>query len=377
MQTGKPPVPQPATTPAEILRVVLSVALVLFIIVALPAMVAKVSQRGSMPDVTAWLHTVDAQSEIRVYDTGSESASTMPLNDYILGVLSAEFSPTTPIATLEAAAVATRTYAVHAMLTRKAAAASSSPPANTAGQAGSPAPTLPSATATAASGSTPGGFSLAIRNNADVTNDSQLDLPMATKSDVEAQYPHKALRFLSNAQAAIEKTDGLVLTYQGQPILAFMFDLSPGKTRSSQAVFGHNLPYLQAVNCPDDASDPDRISTTTRTPNDVAQVFGESSVALASLKLKRASDGFVLSVTDGRHTVSGGDFAAKLGLPSADFKWNLVNGNLNVTTYGRGTDLGMSLHEATVLASKGNGWKSIVSHFYPDTNIQLDDRYRI
>lgn len=345
---------QPATTPQEMFRVSAKVLLAFCLMVLLPVGAAKMFQRGPMPDVSAWMQTTDALSMIRVYRTGSQTTVSVPLNKYILEVLCAEYTPKTPLSALEAAAAATRTYAVHAMLLASSQARTVSSIAGAKMQS-----------------------SVAIRHHADVTNDSQLDLPMESEVDVESQFPNRAFMFLSHVQMAVEKTDGRVVTYQNQPILAFMFDVSPGWTRWSKVALGRNIPYLQRIACPDDAVDATRLSTNTFSSDEVARVFREPSVNLAKLKATRAPDGFVQSVTDGKRTVSASIFASKLHLPSEDFRWKMVKQKLRVTTYGRGTDLGMSLHEASILATKGQSWKAILSHFYPDTKIQLDDRYRI
>ncbi|WAH36851.1 SpoIID/LytB domain-containing protein [Alicyclobacillus dauci] len=326
-----------AVTPNEVMRFVLRIVFVFAAIVGVPTVIAHAVHRGPMPDVTAWLNTTDAKTGVRVYDTGSQSTSTMPLNTYILDVLAAEFPPNTPMTSLEAAAVATRTYAVHAMQ--------------------------------GSSGSSP----LAKSHNADVTNDSQLDLPLANEQDIEAEYPNDSFQFLSRLQAAVETTDGLVLTYQKQPILAFMFELSPGTTLSSQDVFHHNIPYLQAIKCPDDAVDPDGTSTNTFEPREVAQAFSLPTVQWSELKMSRAPNGFVSTVTYGKQVISGADFANLLHLPSADFTWQVRPQGLVITSHGRGTNIGMSLHEAQALAAKGMSWKDILAKFYPGTTVQLDD----
>ncbi|GMA63530.1 SpoIID/LytB domain-containing protein [Alicyclobacillus fastidiosus] len=337
---GGPPPNQSdlAVAPSEVLRFVLRIALIFFAIVGLPTIVARSVHRGPMPDVTAWLHTSDAKRQVRVYSTETESTTTMALNNYVLGVLAAEFSPGAPIASLKAAAVATRTYAIHAMT-----------------QMGGPP-------------------SVANQHGADVTDDASLDLPIASESDVEAEYPNQSLQFLSQLQAAVEATDGQIIVYQKKPILAFMFEESPGRTRSSVDALHQSIPYLPAISCPDDAVDPDRISTNTFDSRELGQAFGQASVNLAQLKLTRATDGFVTSVKAGDQTITGADFAARLSLPSTDFTWLVSKGGLTITSYGRGLDVGMSLHEAQALAAKMD-WQDILSHFYPDTSVQSDGEF--
>ncbi|WP_236026584.1 SpoIID/LytB domain-containing protein [Alicyclobacillus suci] len=327
----------PAVTPGEVIRFVVCVALIFFGMIGVPTIVAKLVHRGAMPDVTAWLHTADAKRTVRVYHTSSDTTTSMALNDYVLDVLAAEFSPGAPMASLKAAAVATRTYAIHAM---------------TSGA--------------------PGG--VAAKHDANVTDDSGLDLPLSSQSDIEAEYPSQSLQFLSQLQAAVEETDGLIVTYQQQPILAFMFDESPGETRTSQAALHQKIPYLTAIACPDDKVDPDATTTHTFTARELGQAFGLNQVDVAKLKPTRASDGFVTAVSSGTKTISGADFSAALNLPSADFTWKSSGGNLTITTHGRGLDLGMSLHEAQALAARGMGWQTIISHFYPGTSIQSDTK---
>ncbi|MFB5191034.1 SpoIID/LytB domain-containing protein [Alicyclobacillus fastidiosus] len=337
---GSPPnQPEADVTPSEVLRFVVRIALIFFAIVGLPTMIARSVHRGPMPDVTAWLHTSDAKRQIRVYSTETESTTTMTLNNYVLDVLSAEFSPGAPMASLKAAAVATRTYAIHAMTQR---------------------------------GGTP---SVADQHGADVTDDASLDLPIATESDVEAEYPNQSLQFLSQLQAAVEATDGQIIVYQKKPILAFMFEESPGKTRSSVDALHQSIPYLPAIACPDDAVDPDRISANTFESRELGQAFGQAAVKLNQLKLTRAPDGFVTSVKAGDQTMTGADFAAKLSLPSTDFQWQVGKQGLTITSYGRGLDIGMSLHEAQALAAKGMDWQHILSHFYPGTSVQSDGEF--
>ncbi|MFD1675802.1 SpoIID/LytB domain-containing protein [Alicyclobacillus fodiniaquatilis] len=329
-QTSEP------TTVQEIVRFCICILLIFAGIVGLPTAIAHIFHRGPMPDITAWLHTSDAKINVRVYDTVTSSSSNMALNTYILDVLAAECTPSTPLQSLEAAAVATRTYAVRALDKEST------------------------------------GSSYAASHGADVTDDGQLDLPLASASDIEDEYPDTAFQFLSQIKAAIETTDGLVLTYKQQPILAFMFDLSPGMTRSGQTALHQNLPYLKAISCPDDKADPDRVATNRFESREVAQVFSAADIQLAKLQMDRLKDGFVSTVTYQNHTLSGTDFANQLHLPSADFTWKVDGDTLVITSYGRGTDIGMSLHEADVMATKGDSWKMIVSHFYPSAKVQVD-----
>ena len=54
----------------------------------------------------------------------------------------------------------------------------------------------------------------------------------------------------ARAEAAVSATDGLVICYQGALIDATFFSCSGGQTEAAAAVWGSDLPYLQAVESP-------------------------------------------------------------------------------------------------------------------------------
>ena len=170
------------------------------------------------------------------------------------------------------------------------------------------------------------------------------------------------------------------MTYNAQPILAFSFQLSPGVTRSATEVFGHAIPYLQSIACPDDkkvAQQP----IQTLTPAQLAAHLGipvKSTTPTQFTVSSRASDGFVIGVRGpGGGSWSGSAFAKALNLPSTDFTLHASNGNLTVQAAGIGEDVGLSLHEATVLAGEGETWGTILSRFYPGTAIAADVNFNL
>lgn len=318
-----------------IARVVVRFALVFLGLVALPMGIGKLTERGAMPDVTAWMDTSDAAADVRVYDTERGSTATLPLNTYVLEVLAAGFTPDAPMASLEAVAVATRTYAVRAMTTAIAG-------------------------------------SVAATHHADVTDSANLDLPLVTESQLQAEYPAMALDFITKLKAAIEATDGVIVTYQHKPIMAFMSEVSTGRTRSSEAALGERVPYLKAIACPDDAKSPAGEWSDTLSLNDIEHTITTKILSLSDLQLTRSSDGFVQTVEVGDKTVTGANFAALMGLQSTDFTWTLTRNAVIIHGNGRGSDLGMSLHEAQAMASRGASWQSIIRHFYPGAAVVSD-----
>ncbi|GMA57564.1 stage II sporulation protein D [Alicyclobacillus sacchari] len=325
------PTPHQQPVTSGPLQFAVRVGLAFIVMVLLPIGIGKLFLRSPMPNVAAWIQSPDATTDIRVYDPSQNQVSTLPLNTYMLEVLSAECSPDAPLASLEAAAVATRTYAQRAIA--------------------SPAP-------------------LARKYGADVTDDPSLDLPLVTEDELESAIgTSRALACITRIQTAIEMTAGRILTFNQQPILAFMCAISTGRTRTGLAAFGQAIPYLQAVACPDDEASPSETATNTFSIPALNQALGTNLSSTRSFQLQRGADGFVTAVHVGSKTMTGQSFANLLQLPSSDFVWHLAPDAVSITTYGRGSDLGMSLHEASALAAKGWTWQAILSHFYPGAKL--------
>ena len=328
----------------------------------------------------------------------------MPLGDYLIDVLAAELPPTAPPQALEAAAVAARTYAVQAMLANRLGQyPTGAGPANplslsirSGGTTGTPAanggsssPSQPSGQRTpsshaAASSGAQSGHAQTLRNpvlkGADVTDSGQWDLPLLTAAAQDAKWGSQVDAVRAQYEAAILATDGLIVTYHAKPILAFAFQLSPGITRSAAEVFGQSIPYLQAVACPDDK----KVAQQPLQTCSPAQLAARLGIPAKSVNVNqftvtsRASSGFVVGVRGPQGgSWSGSAFAKALSLPSADFTLKASQGNLTVQSFGIGQDVGLSLHEATVLAAKGETWQHILARFYPGTAITPDVNYNL
>ena len=132
---------------------------------------------------------------ITVHANGSGTMSVvnvLGLEQYVQGVVPEEVVPSWPAAALEAQAVAARTYALHSMKNKQ--------------------------------------------NNL-------YDIGTTTADQV---YGGKSSEFAST-NAAVKRTHGMVLTYQGQPINALFHSDGGGYTEDSVNVWGNDVPYLKGV----------------------------------------------------------------------------------------------------------------------------------
>ncbi|MCL6637120.1 MAG: SpoIID/LytB domain-containing protein [Alicyclobacillus sp.] len=323
------------TRPAYV-RAILLLAGVWTAMVGIPGAAAWVVHRPTAGSVAAWLDSVDAHTPVRVYRMETGDVVTLPLNDYLVNVLAAEVSPDAPPDALAAAAVAARTYVIRAL-------------------------THPQAS----------GPTFAAQRGADVTDSAQLDLPWRTIADQERQFGAHQAAYTARFQQAVLATDGQILTQQGAPILAFAFPISAGQTRDALAVLGQPVSYLTPVACPDDppvAQQPDKRLTPSQLA-DLLQLPEAAPNPAGFTVSARDGAGYAQTVTYDGRVWSGAEFAARLGLPSAHFQLAAEGGQLVVHCQGVGLGLGMSLHEASVLAARGMGWRDLLAHFYPGTTL--------
>jgi stage II sporulation protein D len=313
-----------------------------FVLVIVPTAMANMVHRRDTDPARAWIQSDDAGVQVKVYDVQTGHVNNVALNDYLVGVLAAEMNPHSPMQALEAAAVAARTYVVHAM--------------------------------SANVGSHP---TFANQHGADVTDNASLDLPWWSMAVQEQRFGKDLSVNTVRLQHAVLATDGLILTYNKQPILAFTFGESTGQTRDGSKVFGKPLPYLKSVACPDDAhqlaKSPIHISAPTLQQ---ALQIQSNNVQLNQFRIAmRDAQGYVKAVAYHDKSWTGDDFASVLGLPSSNFTWTVSGNELLVQCKGVGTGIGMSLNEAKALAQQGKAWAEIVQYFYPGTQVEGDERF--
>lgn len=309
------------------------------LLVIAPSLIAISTHKGSAPNVEAWSRTSDAQVKIAVYRVAENQTVHMTLADYLTNVIAAEVGPDASMAAMEAAAVAARTYVIGAM-----AESTTLKPVST----------------------------VAKQHGALVTDSGTLDLPFLTVAGQSQKFGQATDAMTARIQGAIEATDGEILTYHGQPILAFTTQVSAGATRTPK--FDRTLPYMTSVNCPDDDSAPGFTRSYTFTQSTLQHLLGWSPQNVLQTHVTSTDQsGYVLTVNCGKKAMTGDAFATKLGLASVNFTLSVdAASQLVVTTKGIGSGYGMSLNEANHLAMAGWTQSKILTHFYPSTKLARD-----
>ena len=180
------------------------------------------------------------------------------------------------------------------------------------------------------------------------------------------------------AALAVRETDGLVLVYQEDLIEATYFSCSGGRTESAQAVWGNEVPYLQAVDSPGEEDAPrfrEEVELTadsfiarlqTLYPELVAegeapQWFGEISYTNGNGVETVEICGFLFRGTELRKL---------FGLRSTNIRFSVSSDVITISTLGYGHRVGLSQYGAKAMALEGKDYREILSHYYRNTEIK-------
>lgn len=313
--------------------VLLALLLPIFLVLLPAALVHYFhSEQTSRPTVSKPTSTVPESQQpiVYVYREQKKQIEQVPLEKYIEGVVSAEMPAEFELEALKAQAMAARTYLVKRLYEKRFTD---------------------------------------VPKGAQVTDTVQHQAYLdeeQRKARWGDQYEWKSQRI----HKAVSETAGIVLTYEGKPIDATFFSTSNGFTENANEYWDKQIPYLKSVASPWDVDSPRYEEKVTLPLAEVEQKLGVKLTTQASNKgniyqvLTRTTGNRVGKLRIGGKEFTGRDIREKLGLNSASFTMQLVNGQVVITTKGYGHGVGMSQWGANGMAKRGNSAEQIVKYFY-------------
>lgn len=179
---------------------------------------------------------------------------------------------------------------------------------------------------------------------------------------------------LKKITQAVESTRDQVLTYNGALIEATYFSCSGGRTEDALAVWGTDIPYLQAVDSPGEESAAHFVDTVEFTANEFAALLGISPSACGLGAVTYTDGGGVDTMVIGGKAFSGTEIRQKLGLRSTAFSMYATGDKIHISTRGFGHRVGMSQYGAEAMAVRGRDYQKILYHYYPGTKLTVYTR---
>ena len=177
---------------------------------------------------------------------------------------------------------------------------------------------------------------------------------------------------LQKIRSAVESTAGEVLKYDGELIEATYFSCSGGKTEDAAAVWGADIPYLQAVDSPGEEKATHFTDTVRFSVKEFSNRLGQSFSGNPGKWIEHISyteGSGVSSIVLQGTTYSGTQIRQKLGLRSTAFVMTITGDTVTITTKGFGHRVGMSQYGAEAMAVQGSDYRQILAHYYTDTTL--------
>lgn len=279
-------------------------------------------------------------SVVRMYVHATGEIINLSLEDYVIGVVAAEMPANFHPEALKAQALAARTY----ILKRLAA----------------------------------GGVTNNPHPDADTCNDPAHAQGWYGREELRERWGRlEYYRHYYKIKKAVQDTDGMVITYNGELIDPVYHSACGGQTLNSEDVWQVAAPYLRGVTCPYD-HDPypgeerhftlDELDRALET--DLAAVAAGTGGAPSIEILEYTSTGRPKELSLGGKAVPATTVRSRLGLRSTDFTYTHADGELVFTTHGHGHGVGMCQWGANGLAKHGYAVEDIIAHYYTGTEIE-------
>ena len=269
-------------------------------------------------------------------DTGE--IEELPLDTYLLGVVSAEMPANFEQEALNAQALVARTYTIYSIVHNQ-------------GKHG----------------------------DADICDDSGCCQAWISKEDRMARWDEdKRDENWRKIENAVNTTAGKIITYNGEVIDAFFHSNSGGTTEAPVNVWGGtNYPYLQSVETAGEDAYSQYSSETTFTKEEFNNkiVAKHSDFTIDYTKedaikiLEYTESGRIKTIKIGNLNLSGVEVRTLLCLKSANFTVNIDGDNIKFEVTGYGHGVGMSQTGADSMAKSGSNYEEIVKHFYTGVEI--------
>lgn len=208
-------------------------------------------------------------------------------------------------------------------------------------------------------------------------------LKRATRPEyhVTSSVLHQVYRGLNSdvdVEGAVDSTRAEVLTFKGKLIEAFYHSTSVGSTELPENVWGNPLEYLPSVKASG------RLSPYAFWSRKVALRDFERAMDIEGLKdikvLSRTAPGraddVALVMDSSQKLVKATELRKRMGwrvLPSTDFTVHVEGGEAMIEGKGYGHGVGLCQWTALEMAMQGKNYKEILAHFYPGAEITIHE----
>lgn len=176
---------------------------------------------------------------------------------------------------------------------------------------------------------------------------------------------------MEKIKKVVYETEGEYLSYQDEVIEAFFFSTSPGITENCGEVFSQNLPYLVSVESKWDEKSP---SYETNYHFSLSDFYTKLDLpyneTLSIDIIKTTSTGRIKELNINGVILSASTIFSKLNLKSTFFTITQNGEIVEIICKGYGHGVGMSQYGAQGMAKEGYHYQDILKHYYSGVTIK-------
>ena len=289
-------------------------------------------------DLYAYFDWTETTNDIAVYDHRADKLVTMSLEEYIVGVVSAEMPAYYDFEALKAQAVASRTYTLYSM-------------------AHGGCHTNP---------------------DADVCTNSKCCQAYSSHERMQETWGRDYAENYNRVAEAVMYTAGEVLTYNGKLCDALYHACSGGQTENSENVYANALPYLRGVDSPyeDPMRQEDAEIGFAELVALIAAKYPESGIGEDNVRseieiVSAYESGRVETLRLGKTKITGKQARNLFNLRSTMFTIGWSENGIVFHTKGFGHGVGLSQNGANGMAKHGSTYEQILHHYYTDVLITV------
>lgn len=204
----------------------------------------------------------------------------------------------------------------------------------------------------------------------DLTDEPKTDQCYITEQQAREKWKDSADEYINKIKEAQQAVSGMILMYEGATALTVYHAMSSGMTENCADVWGSDIPYLVSVDSAGDRTADGYLNTTELSEDEVSSALSQFKKAEGEAdkwfsEPQRTAAGRIKTVKYCGTELDGGEVASALGLRSANFDAEHIDGGFKFTTRGYGHGVGMSQTGAGYMAKQGSSCEEILVHYYP------------
>ena len=252
---------------------------------------------------------------------------TVPLEDYVVGVLAGEMPIEFEMEALKAQAVAARSYVLKKMSYNK-------------------------------------------EKEYDVV-DTIMNQVYLDNDYLKKTWGKDYVKKINKLKTAVIETNYQYVDYNGNIADTMFFSTSVGETENSEEVFSNKVPYLKSVSSTwDEISPVYKLNYQFKLSEFLSKLDLPYSNFVKLEVIDSTSTGRVKKIKINEKTFDGSVVVTKLKLKSNHFTIKQNGDTINITTKGYGHGVGMSQYGAQGMALNGYSYEEILMHYYQGTSIK-------